>query len=126
MFHESLEELNEELTKATHSVPQIVGYIEKHDEKACATLVEFLKTIGVFATIFAEDIGWKFGDTLEKTAELNEKLERAMTRLVNAQENNYWVSICDLLEYEILPVLENWQKIAEATIATLPQTSKEI
>ena len=42
-------------------------------------------------------------------------LERALSQLVAAQENHYWVSICDVLEYEITPILESWQKLAVKT-----------
>jgi hypothetical protein len=39
--------------------------------------------------------------------------ERAVTQLVQAQEQHYWVSICDVIEYEVVPILELWQKLAE-------------
>ena len=42
-------------------------------------------------------------------------LERALTQLITAQENRYWVSICDVLEYEIVPILESWQRLVERT-----------
>jgi hypothetical protein len=42
-------------------------------------------------------------------------LESALTQLIKAQENRYWLSICDVLEYEIAPLLESWQKLVRRT-----------
>jgi hypothetical protein len=46
-------------------------------------------------------------------------LERAIRQLIAAQENRYWVSICDVLKYEIVPILESWRESVERTLAHL-------
>jgi len=38
-----------------------------------------------------------------------------MAQLITAQENHYWVSVCDVLEYEITPILESWLKVVART-----------
>ncbi len=114
-----LEELDKQLAEVIASIPEIIKDFEnRQDEKAYKKLAEFLETVGIFAQIFSEDLGWKYGDTLETTKELNDNFERAISQLTSAQENKFWVAICDVIEYEILPILENWQKIARATLAT--------
>ena len=119
-----LEELRDEIAMVIQSIPQITKSFENQEnEKVYAMLAKFLETVGIFADLFSEDIGWNFGNTLQTTKELNENLERATTQLIAAQENKFWVSICDIVEFEIQPILENWWRIAEATIAALPPTT---
>ena len=75
-----------------------------------------LDSVRIFFTIFSEDLGWiESPNAGISRKESSAALERALTQLVKAQENHYWVSICDVLEYELVPILEFWQKLVEET-----------
>src|SRR5438034_165740 len=81
-----------------------------------STWGDLLDSVRIFFTIFSEDLGWVEPHNAEiSRREGSEALERALTRLVDAQENHYWVSICDVLEYEIVPILESWRQLVEGT-----------
>ena len=114
---ESMRDLDHEVKASLESVRQIIRLLEnRREEEAYRRLAHLLDSVRIFFTIFSEDLGW-----IEPyNAEISRKespaaLERALTQLVNAQENHYWVSICDVLEYEIVPILESWQKLVEGT-----------
>jgi len=47
--------------------------------------------------------------------EFSAALVRALSQLMSAQEKRYWGSICDVVEYEITPILESWQKMVAGT-----------
>ena len=127
VIREILEELKTELAKVISLTSEIIKDFENHeDEKTHTKLAEFLESIGILTTIFSEDIGWKYGDTLGTTIELNTNLERAITQLISAQKKKFWVSICDILEFELQPILENWQKIIENTLSALIKPTPEI
>ena len=116
-----LKELEKQLAEVIQLVPQIIVYFKKLEyEKAYAMLIEFLETAEEFAKIFSEDLGWVYGDTNETANKLNEKLECSMIQLVGLQEEEFQVSICSLMMYEIVPILKNWQKIIGQTISALP------
>lgn len=40
-----------------------------------------------------------------------ERLSELFTEMIEVQENEDWVLLSDLLEYEFLPLVENWKKI---------------
>ena len=94
----------------------LLGSSNQEPAPGSQPLAHLLDSVRIFFTIFSEDLGW-----IEPyNAEISRKespaaLERALTQLLNAQENHYWVSICDVLEYEIVPILESWQKLVEGT-----------
>ncbi len=117
VVRESLEELDHELKNALASTGEIVRLLEnRKEEEAYNRLAQLLDSIRVFFTIFSEDLGWNEGPDAEiSRPEVSAALERALTQLIAAQENRYWVSICDVLEYEITPILESWQKLVEST-----------
>ncbi len=123
---DELVELKNKLAAAIRSVQEIVKDLEnRRGQLAYDKLAVFLEGIEIIAGLFAEDHGWVYGDTLYITAELNQGLKRSLALLTAAQEKNWWVSICDALEYEIVPIIENWQKIVEQTIASLPPAAPE-
>ena len=117
VVRESMEELDREIKASLESVNEVIRLLEnRKEEDAYTRLGHLLDSIRIFFTIFSEDLGW----IEEPNAEISRKetcaaLERALTQLVTAQENHYWVSICDVLEYEITPILESWQKLVEGT-----------
>jgi hypothetical protein len=75
-----------------------------------------LESIRIFFTIFSEDLGWVEPPNPEiSRKEFTPALENALTQLISAQEKRYWVSVCDVLEYEITPILESWHNMVART-----------
>ncbi len=123
VVRESLTELESELKKSMASVGEIVRLLEnRREEEAYKQLAQLLESIKIFHSILSEDLGWAetpAGDEIS-TANISASLERALAQLAAAQENRFWVSVCDVLEYEITPILESWHLIIKATRASLP------
>lgn len=117
VVRESMEELDQEIKASLALVHQIIHLLENRKEKdAYAGLAHLLDSVRIFFAIFSEDLGWIEPPNAEiSRKESSAALERALTQLVKAQENHYWVSICDVLEYELVPILEFWQKLVEET-----------
>jgi hypothetical protein len=117
VVHESLAELDRELRAAVASSPEIVRLLEnRKEEDAYNRLAQLLESIRIFFTIFSEDLGWvEPADAEISRQEFSSALERGLTQLIGAQESRNWVSVCDVLEYEITPILESWQKIVART-----------
>ena len=118
VVQESLTELDRELANALTSCQDIVRLFEnRKEEDAYNRLAQLLESIRIFFTIFSEDLGWvEPVDSEVSCKEFTTVLERALTQLIGAQEQRYWVSVCDVLEYEITPILESWQKMAVRTL----------
>jgi len=114
---ESLAELDQELKNALESSGEIVHLLEnRKEEEAYNRLTQLLESIRIFYTIFSEDLGWvEPADANISRKEFSAVLEKALNQLITAQENQYWVSICDVLEYEVTPILESWQKMVART-----------
>ncbi len=119
VIRESLSELETELKNACASVSEIIRLLEnRKEDEAYGRLAVLLDSIRIFFTVFSEDLGWSEPPDAEiSRKEFSAVLERALTQLIAAQENRYWVSVCDVLEYEITPILESWQKLVERTRA---------
>jgi hypothetical protein len=119
VVRESLSELDQELKNATTSTSEIIRLLENRDEKeAYNRLATLLDSIRIFFTVFSEDLGWAVTPDAEISGpELSASLETALNQLIAAQENRYWVSICDVLEYEITPILQTWTRTVEKTRA---------
>ena len=117
VVRESMAELNRELKVSVESAGEIIRLLEnRKEEDAYNRLALLLDSIRIFFTIFSEDLGCVEGADAEiSRKETSAVLERALTQLITAQENRYWVSICDVLEYEIVPLLESWQILVERT-----------
>jgi hypothetical protein len=114
---ESLTELEAELDSAADKVDEIVRLLEnRNEQEAYNQLAQLLDSIRMFFAIFSEELGWtETGDAEISRKEFSAVLERALSQLISAQENHYWVSICDVLEYEITPILESWQNLVART-----------
>jgi hypothetical protein len=116
VVRESLTELDQELRNAIETSRQIVRLLEtRHAEEAYNLLAELLESIRIFFTVFSEDLGWAEQDAQNTREAISSSLEDALTQLIAAQRNGFWVSICDVLEYELTPILESWQKLVEST-----------
>jgi hypothetical protein len=117
VVRESLAELDKELNTALSASQQIVRVFEnRKEEDAYNQLAQLLESIRIFFTIFSEDLGWvEPADAEISRMEFSTVLERGLSQLITAQERRNWISVCDVLEYEITPILESWQKIVERT-----------
>ncbi len=118
---ESLTELSRELQNSLETSKHIVRLLElREEEDAFNELAQLLESIRIFFTVFSEDLGWVEAPGAEiSRQEFAAALERALGQLISAQENRYWVAVCDVLEYEINPILESWQKLVEGTCAQI-------
>ena len=114
---ESLAELDGELRGAITASQEIVRLLEQRkEEEAYHRLAQLLESVGIFFTIFSEDLGWVEPANAEiSRVEFAAVLERGLTQLVGAQESRNWVSVCDVLEYEMKPMLESWQTLVTRT-----------
>ena len=113
---ESLTELDTELRQAMGSVEEIIRLLEnRQTEQAYTQLALLLDSIRIFFTVFSEDLGWAEQEADSSREAVSASLENALTQLIAAQENGFWVSVCDVLAYEITPILEGWQKLVERT-----------
>ena len=117
VVRESMAELDHELHASLELAGEIIRLLEnRKEQEAYNQLAQLLDSIRVFFTIFSEDLGWADIPNAEiSRKEFPAVLERALTQLISAQENHYWVSICDVLEYEIVPILESWVELVERT-----------
>jgi hypothetical protein len=117
VVYESLAELDVELRSAILASKEIVRLLEERKEnEAYHRLAQLLESVRIFFTIFSEDLGWVDPTNAEMSrAEFAAALERGLTQLVDAQETRNWVALCDVLEYEMTPILEAWQKLVTRT-----------
>jgi hypothetical protein len=115
VVHESLIELDAALASSLVSCREIVRLLEnRKEEEAYNRLGQLLESIRIFYTIFSEDLGW-VEPAEGSRREFSASLERALAQLISVQESRHWVSICDVLEYEITPILDSWQKTVAGT-----------
>ncbi len=117
VVRESMAELTDELNRCLAATSEIVSLLEnKQTQQAYTELGNLLESVRVFVAIFSEDLGWaEESDTEPSREKYCFALEQALTQLISAQENGYWVSVCDVLEYELTPILESWLKLVERT-----------
>jgi hypothetical protein len=117
VVRESMAELDGELNSSLRSAAEIVRLLEhRQEQEAYTRLAHLLDSMRIFFTIFSEDLGWvEVPDAEISRREFPAIMERALTQLIAAQENHYWVSICDVLEYEIIHILKSWQRLVERT-----------
>lgn len=113
---ESLEALELELKNAVAKAGDIVRLLENRSEReAYGQLDQLLDSMPLFFSLFSQDLAWAEDDAEISCKESSAVLERALSEMITAQENQHWVSVCDVLEYEITPILESWQSLAART-----------
>jgi hypothetical protein len=117
VVRESFSELQGELQSALASTRDIIQSFENRDEEAAyVQLAQLLDSVRIFYMLFSEDLGWADSSEQERIQQ-TAVLENAIKQLITAQENRFWVSVCDVLEYELTPVLEAWLSTVEKTRA---------
>ena len=117
VLRDSMHELNEELASSIELSSEIIRLLEnRKEEEAYNRLALLLDSTRIFFTIFSEDLGWADAPNAQiSRKEISATLEKALTQLITAQEKHYWVQICDVLEYEIVPILESWLELVQRT-----------
>ncbi len=117
VLRESFAELETELRSSLETAGEIIRLFEKRDEEAAyGRLAQLIDSVRIFYSLFSEDLGW--ADTGEsERIQQTATLENAIKQLIIAQESRFWVSVCDVLEYELTPVLETWLATVEKTLA---------
>jgi len=117
VVRESFAELDSELRTALDSTREIIRLFEARDEAtAYNRLGQLLDSVRIFYSLFSEDLGWIGLDEAERIQQ-TATLENAIRQLITAQENRFWVAVCDVLDYEMLPILDNWLATVEKTRA---------
>src|SRR5262245_59646120 len=117
VVRESFAELETELRSALDSTRDIIkAFEDRNEEAAYAHLAQLLDAVRIFYSLFSEDLGWADSSEAERIQQ-TATLENAIKELITAQENHFWVSVCDVLEYELTPVLETWLSTVEKTRA---------
>ncbi len=116
VVRESLEELGGELNRVIEAGSEIIRLFESREQdQAYRALAEYLESLAVLFSIFSEDLGWVHGEGGDSRPALIATLEQALAQLISAQENGFWISVCDVLEYEIAPVLDGWKSLVQRT-----------
>ena len=115
VLRDSMGELDRELVCSLGLSSEIIRLLEnRKEEEAYLRLGQLLDSIRIFFTIFSEDLGWAEALQVSRK-EISATLEKALIQLIAAQEKHYWVQICDVIEYEIVPILESWQQLVKRT-----------
>jgi hypothetical protein len=116
-IRESLAELDRELHNAVSESEEVARLLEdRKEEEACNRLGQLLECVRIFSAYLSENSDWADPTDAEiSRSELSRALGRALDRLIGARENRCWVSVCDVLEYEITPILDSWRKMVAAS-----------
>ena len=111
------------LSNSLQSVPSFIKLIEEASEslrlgEESESMNKFQNVIGEFSAFttflslakphleISEEVYKNAG-----LAEFETSLLEFINEILSAQENNDWILIADMLEYEITPLLETWEEI---------------
>jgi len=117
VLRETLAELEREICAAIEASGQFVTLLEARDEvQAYGALAKLLDAVGIIFAITCEDVGWVDPPNIEiPRPAIPSMLERALSQLITAQESRSWLMVCDILQYEIIPILDSWKSIIRST-----------
>jgi hypothetical protein len=88
---------------------------ERKNDEAHAELSRYLNALGMLFGVLATDLGWVHEESGDARPALTRTLEDALGQLIAAQENGFWISVCDVIEYEVPPVLDGWKALIDRT-----------
>ena len=105
-------ELYKVITLMSKGGAQIAEYFRQADDAEALDMYQdllevtrdFMGMVGVLKGEFR----LKDSSYMEKAVE---RLSELFSEMIEVQENEDWVLLSDLLEYEFLPLVENWKKI---------------
>ncbi|BFR49812.1 hypothetical protein RVX_R28730 [Nitratidesulfovibrio sp. HK-II] len=78
---------------------------------------DFMGMIGVLRNEFSLRVTKDFSDNVERFSDL-------LGEMTEVLENEDWILLADLLEYEFLPACETWKKVIQALREDIRQASK--
>lgn len=78
---------------------------------------DFMGMIGVLRNEFSLRTTKDFSDNVERFSDL-------LGEMTEVLENEDWILLADLLEYEFLPACENWKKVIQVLREDIRQTGK--
>ncbi len=116
---EGLGDARDVLTNLVEHIAAVIdllrqGDINKGSEKfqSCLGIMQWFNELLGYTTKFAKidysHITWQEDRSV---AELNLKLLNIYGDITEAQRNNDWISLSDILEYEFIPVMQAWIKL---------------
>ena len=114
-----LARLDQALADSIKLFESVIEQLENRDqEEAYRRLNLLLEIIPIFTAIFSADLGW-IDEEITPTSggECTPKLEAVLVDIASHRESGFWVAICDTLEYELIPILQNWRKLVATTIS---------
>jgi hypothetical protein len=116
---QALDEFENELDSALETNSSVIRLLEARDEQQGYTeLAKLLSAIQVFFAFSCEELDWIDPHGVEiPRKQIPIMLERALSQVVSAQESRSWLLLCDILQYEVTPILESWKAIVHATRA---------
>jgi len=90
----------------------------RNDQQGSDELWKLLDAIWLLYAMTSEDVAGPdpYGIEIPRK-QIPAMLERALGQIISAQESQSWLVLCDILEYEITPILESWKVIVTATRA---------
>jgi hypothetical protein len=116
VVQESLAQLSEEIDRLGEVGRSVVGlFEERKNDEAHAELSRYLNALGMLFGVLATDLGWVHEESGDARPALTRTLEDALGQLIAAQENGFWISVCDVIEYEVPPVLDGWKALIDRT-----------
>lgn len=100
------------------SAKKISGFFRKADEKeANKYYAEFIDLYRDYFYMLQQSehvLGMNFDATNMKGPSINEELavlQKLFDQMIHAQEQENWIMLADLLEYELAPVLMEWKEM---------------
>ncbi|MFP4085126.1 MAG: hypothetical protein ACLFP9_09980 [Desulfonatronovibrio sp.] len=91
---------------------QVAEYFRQADDAEALDmyqdLLEVTRDFMGMVNVLKNEFRLKDSRRMEKAVE---RLSELFTEMIEVQENEDWVLLSDLLEYEFLPLVENWKKI---------------
>jgi hypothetical protein len=117
---QALEEFDQELDVALETNANVIRLLEaRNEQQGYTALGKLLNSIRVFFAISSEDLGWADPKGIEiPRGQIPTMIERALSQIIAAQESRSWLLLCDILQYEVTPILESWKAIVRATRET--------
>jgi hypothetical protein len=119
VLRESFGEIEQGITAAIETANGVIGLFEsRNDSEAYSALAKLLDAARIFFAVFSEDLGWVDPENVEiPRSAIPAALERALTQVISAQESRSWLLLCDIIQYELIPILESWKSTVAATRA---------
>ncbi|MGH0033715.1 MAG: hypothetical protein ACQGVK_01665 [Myxococcota bacterium] len=120
----SLHEVSEYGPRVRDALVRVVDGLRRGEtQRACALYATSLDAISV--VLFAVNASAaRFAAEAESLAGMDAALLPWLKELADSQEREDWVSVADLLEFELIPLLEGWfERIAEVDHRLASETS---